>query len=296
MNSAPYFSGKPPCDSTLTGPARLTSPCSITILTPGCSGSVVLNTVAHSCALSMAYFSVTCIVARSVPSSGSTSAISPPVWKSPAVAASVDSVMGIGQNRPLAMLHAVAHALPVGVRHEAFERREAADAEHDDVALSRELTRTRGSDCARCVRAATPRRTRAAASTPCSPSGLTKLLIGETLCCDLGGRARGTAPGHPDGRGSIGARYPWTLGKKPGRASITEMGKVARWPLLGYRKRLQAPLARPAAACVALLCRRCLTQTGILGVFGVAPGRRPEPPGARRRVPNPMQQDEPFPT
>ena len=32
-------------------------------------------------------------------------------------------------------LHAVAHALPVGVRHEALERREAADAEHDDVAL-----------------------------------------------------------------------------------------------------------------------------------------------------------------
>ena len=66
MNSAPYFSGKPPVDSTLIGPARLTSPCSITSLTPGCARSVVRNTVAHSCALSIAYFSVTVIVASIV--------------------------------------------------------------------------------------------------------------------------------------------------------------------------------------------------------------------------------------
>jgi hypothetical protein len=32
-------------------------------------------------------------------------------------------------------LETVAHALPVGARHEALERREAADAEHDEVAL-----------------------------------------------------------------------------------------------------------------------------------------------------------------
>ena len=79
MNSAPYLAGKPPVDSTLIGPARLTSPWSITIFTPGCSRSVVRKTVAHSCALSIAYFSVTFIVARISPLSGSTSAISLPV-------------------------------------------------------------------------------------------------------------------------------------------------------------------------------------------------------------------------
>ena len=51
----------------------------------------------------MPYFSVTRIVASSAPSSGSTSAISSPVANVPAVAASVDSVIGIGQNRPLVM-------------------------------------------------------------------------------------------------------------------------------------------------------------------------------------------------
>ena len=76
MNSSPYFCGKPPSDSAFTGPARLTSPCSITMRTPGCSTSVVRNTQAHSCALSIVYFSVTSIVASTEPSSGSISATS----------------------------------------------------------------------------------------------------------------------------------------------------------------------------------------------------------------------------
>jgi hypothetical protein len=76
MNSAPYFAAKPPVDRTLSGPARFTSPCAITSATPGCSTSVVRNTVAHSCALSIVYFSVTVIVASGASSSGSTSAIS----------------------------------------------------------------------------------------------------------------------------------------------------------------------------------------------------------------------------
>ena len=32
-------------------------------------------------------------------------------------------------------LHAVAHALPIGLRHEARKRRKASDAQHDEVAL-----------------------------------------------------------------------------------------------------------------------------------------------------------------
>ncbi len=61
------------------------------------------NTVAHSCALSIVYFSVICIDARIDPSSGSASATYWPVESVAAVAASVDSVMGIGQKRPLAV-------------------------------------------------------------------------------------------------------------------------------------------------------------------------------------------------
>ena len=103
MNSAPYFSLKPPSESTLTGPARLTSPCAMTIFTPGCSASVVRNTDMHSCALSIAYFSVTFMVARISSESGSTSASSLPVLMPAAAALSAESVIGIGQNRPLAM-------------------------------------------------------------------------------------------------------------------------------------------------------------------------------------------------
>src|SRR2546425_901665 len=48
MKSAPYSALKPPSESTFTGPARLTSGCSITMRTPGCSASTVRNTDLHS--------------------------------------------------------------------------------------------------------------------------------------------------------------------------------------------------------------------------------------------------------
>src|SRR3569623_673497 len=95
--------GKRPCDKTFTGPARFTSPCSITIFTPGCSGSVVLNTIAHSCALSMPYFSVIFMVAMISLDSRSTNATSSPVLMPSAVGESVERVMGMCQNRPLAI-------------------------------------------------------------------------------------------------------------------------------------------------------------------------------------------------
>src|SRR5437899_3070164 len=41
MKSAPYSALKPPSESTFAGPARLTSGCSITMRTPGCSASTV---------------------------------------------------------------------------------------------------------------------------------------------------------------------------------------------------------------------------------------------------------------
>ncbi len=105
MNSAPYFSVKPPVDSTLTGPARFTSPCSITILTPGCAGSVVRNTVAHSCALSIAYFSVTVMVASTSPVVGVDERdVAAGLDRGRPRPSSADSVIGIGQNRPLAVL------------------------------------------------------------------------------------------------------------------------------------------------------------------------------------------------
>jgi hypothetical protein len=43
-------------------------------------------------------------------------------------------VIGIGQNSPLGQAHVVAAAAPVVVPHEAFKRREAADAQHQQVA------------------------------------------------------------------------------------------------------------------------------------------------------------------
>ena len=52
-----------------------------------------------------------------------------------AVAASTESVIGIGQKRPARRAIVVADALPIGAGHEAVERREAADPEHDQVAL-----------------------------------------------------------------------------------------------------------------------------------------------------------------
>ncbi len=103
MNSAPYLAANSPVERTLIGPAILTSPCSITTFTPGCAGSTVRNTVAHSCFLSIVYFSVTSIVASGSSPSGSIRAIWPPVRIDAAAVASAESVMGIGQNRPLAV-------------------------------------------------------------------------------------------------------------------------------------------------------------------------------------------------
>jgi len=103
MKSAPYFARKPPSESTFTGPARFTSPCAMTIFTPGCSGSVVLNTDVHSRALSMRYFPVTRSTARISPPSGSASASSVPSAMEPAAVLSAESVIGIGQNRPAAV-------------------------------------------------------------------------------------------------------------------------------------------------------------------------------------------------
>src|SRR5260370_426173 len=97
MNRVPYFALKPPSDSTCTGPARFTSPCCMTIFTPGCSTSMVLNTDKHSCATSMRYFSVTFITARRLSSSGSVSARSSPTRMRAPVAPSADSVIGICQ-------------------------------------------------------------------------------------------------------------------------------------------------------------------------------------------------------
>ncbi len=100
MKSAPYFALNPPSDRTLSGPARLTSGCCITMLTPGCSASAVWNTDEHSDALSMPYFSVTLMVARGSPVSGSASAMLSRTRIDFAVAASTDSVIGIGQKMP----------------------------------------------------------------------------------------------------------------------------------------------------------------------------------------------------
>ena len=102
-NSSPNSSGKLPADSTVTRPARFTPPCSITIFTPGCSESVVRKTERHSRTLSMAYFSETSSIAIGVGSPGPRSAISSPSAIPPAVPASTDNVMGIGQNSPSAV-------------------------------------------------------------------------------------------------------------------------------------------------------------------------------------------------
>ena len=84
-------------------PARFTSPCSITIFTPGCPTSVVRKTERHSWALSMVYFSETSRIAIGAGSPGPASATSSPVPIPPAVPASTDNVIGMGQNRPSAV-------------------------------------------------------------------------------------------------------------------------------------------------------------------------------------------------
>ncbi len=103
MNWSPYTSLKSPVESTFTVAGQVDWPCSITILTPGCSRSVVLYTSMHSWALSMAYFSVTFMVAMISPLAPSTRATSWPVLMPSAVTWSVERVMGMGQNRPLAI-------------------------------------------------------------------------------------------------------------------------------------------------------------------------------------------------
>ena len=102
-NSSPNSFGKPPAESTVRRPPRFTSPCSITIFTPGCSASVVRKTERHSWALSMVYFSETSRIAIGAGSPGPASAISSPVPIPPATPASTDNVIGMGQNRPSAV-------------------------------------------------------------------------------------------------------------------------------------------------------------------------------------------------
>src|SRR3990172_6743929 len=85
----------------------------------------------HSWALSMVYLSVTFMVPMIAPVSPSVRAMSAPSLMD---SSSVDRVIGIGQNRPVALLHAPPPPLPVGLGHEAGERGEAADAHHDEVA------------------------------------------------------------------------------------------------------------------------------------------------------------------
>ena len=108
----------------------------MTIFTPGCSASVVRNTDAAFELLVDAVFfrdlhhreqaAVVRVRERDVLARRECGR---------AVAASTDSVIGIGQNTPARRAVVVADSFPVGVRHEAVERREAADAEHDQVAL-----------------------------------------------------------------------------------------------------------------------------------------------------------------
>ncbi len=149
MKSGPYCALNPPSESTVTGPARFTSPCFITICTPGCAGSVVLNTDMHSCALSMRYFSVTFITASTAPSSGSVSATSAPSAIGPAPAASVESVIGIGQNRPAAVR--IPSHTPC---QSAWVMKPSSGVKPPRPSMtrspfSRELTRSLGRDCAR---------------------------------------------------------------------------------------------------------------------------------------------------
>src|ERR1051326_4752918 len=132
MKSAPYFALNPPSESTFTGPARFTFGCCMTIATPGCAPSLVRKTRLHSRALSIVYFSLTVIVARGAPLSGSVSAISSPALIELCV---VGRLRGNRPEQPPGGGIALAPPFPVGARHEAFERREAADPEHDEVAF-----------------------------------------------------------------------------------------------------------------------------------------------------------------
>ena len=102
---------------------------------PGCAGSVVRNTVVHSCALSMRVL----LGDRMVASDLAVVRIEQRDLRAGPECRRGCPVRGQrDRDRPeQAARHAVAvaHAFPVGARHEALERREAADAEHDEIAL-----------------------------------------------------------------------------------------------------------------------------------------------------------------
>ena len=118
------------------------------------------------------------MVASGSPLSGSISAISLPV-RDRAGGALVGGQRDRDRPEQAARhLHAVAHALPVGMGHEAVERREAADAEHDDVALFARADAQPGQRRgARASRRRAPRPRAAAAAARRPPCGLTNAMM-----------------------------------------------------------------------------------------------------------------------
>ena len=133
-NSSPNSSGKLPAESTVRRPARFTPPCSITILTPGCSTSVVRKIERHSRGLSMAYFSVTARIAIGADAPGSderdVGALPNPAG-SPGIDRHGDRDW---PEETVRGAHVVADPAPVRLAHEAVERREPTDPEHHDIA------------------------------------------------------------------------------------------------------------------------------------------------------------------
>ena len=135
MNSAPYFSANPPVDSTLIGPARFTSACSEHHLDARVLG---VGRAEDRRALVRL---VDRVLLRHHHRRQRLPVVGIDERDLVPGADRVDERL-VGRQRDrdrpeqaARRLHAVADALPVGVRHEALERREAADAEHDDVAL-----------------------------------------------------------------------------------------------------------------------------------------------------------------
>src|SRR5438105_1500316 len=177
MNSAPYFALNPPSERTRTGPARFTSPCCVSIFTPGCSRSVVRNTDWHSCALSMRYFSVIVITASRPPSSGSMSAISAPGLSGAAKSSAAESVMGIGQKSP--PLVRISSQTPC---QSARVMKPSSGVKPPMPSItrspfSREVTRKRGSVCARRVSSASSSRPTCSARSPQPPWGATSMAL-----------------------------------------------------------------------------------------------------------------------
>ena len=104
--------------------------CSITILTPGCSASVVVNTFWLSSSLSILYDSVTFMVAMISSVSSDRRATSVPG----AIFSSCDIVIGMGQKMPFVIFIASHTPFQSSCTHETFDRRETADTQHDEVA------------------------------------------------------------------------------------------------------------------------------------------------------------------